>query len=37
MPAKEPLDVVRDTLIAARNIRHDSTIDVWLLDEGDDP
>ncbi|WP_256788514.1 glycosyltransferase family 2 protein [Frankia sp. AvcI1] len=37
VPAKEPLDVVRDTLIAARNIRHDSTIDVWLLDEGDDP
>ncbi|SNQ48220.1 Glycosyl transferase [Frankia canadensis] len=37
VPAKEPLDVVRDTLIAARNIRHDSTIDVWLLDEGNDP
>jgi cellulose synthase/poly-beta-1,6-N-acetylglucosamine synthase-like glycosyltransferase len=37
VPAKEPLDVVRDTLIAARNIRHDSVIDVWLLDEGNDP
>ncbi|CAO5188777.1 putative glycosyl transferase (Partial match) [Frankia sp. AiPs1] len=37
VPSKEPLDVVRDTLIAARNIKHDSTIDVWLLDEGNDP
>ncbi len=37
VPAKEPIDVVRDTLIAACNIRHDATIDVWLLDEGDDP
>ncbi len=37
VPSKEPIDVVRDTLIAARNIRHDSKIDVWLLDEGNDP
>ncbi|MCM3886166.1 glycosyltransferase family 2 protein [Frankia sp. R82] len=37
VPSKEPLDVVRDTLIAALNIRHDSIIDVWLLDEGNDP
>ncbi|MCK9875299.1 glycosyltransferase [Frankia sp. Ag45/Mut15] len=37
VPSKEPIDVVRDTLIAALNIRHDSMIDVWLLDEGNDP
>ncbi|MCK9903048.1 glycosyl transferase [Parafrankia colletiae] len=37
VPSKEPLDVVRDTLIAARNIRYGSPIDVWLLDEGNDP
>jgi hypothetical protein len=37
VPAKEPLDVVRKTLIAARRIRHDGLLDVWLLDEGDDP
>jgi cellulose synthase/poly-beta-1,6-N-acetylglucosamine synthase-like glycosyltransferase len=37
VPSKEPIDVVRDTLIAARNIRHDAPIDVWILDEGDDP
>ncbi|EFC80726.1 glycosyltransferase family 2 protein [Parafrankia sp. EUN1f] len=37
VPSKEPLDVVRDTLIAARNIRYSSPIDVWLLDEGNDP
>ncbi|WP_045876405.1 cellulose synthase catalytic subunit [Pseudofrankia sp. DC12] len=37
VPSKEPLDVVRDTLIAARNIQYERPIDVWLLDEGDDP
>jgi cellulose synthase/poly-beta-1,6-N-acetylglucosamine synthase-like glycosyltransferase len=37
VPSKEPLDVVRDTLIAARNVQYERPIDVWLLDEGDDP
>lgn len=37
VPSKEPLEMVRDTLAAARRIRHDGTFDVWLLDEGDDP
>ncbi|WP_250290565.1 glycosyltransferase family 2 protein [Frankia sp. CiP1_Cm_nod1] len=37
VPSKEPLDVVRDTLIAARQIRYGTPIDIWLLDEGDDP
>jgi cellulose synthase/poly-beta-1,6-N-acetylglucosamine synthase-like glycosyltransferase len=37
VPAKEPVDVVRDTLIAARRVRYSAPVDVWLLDEGDDP
>ena len=37
VPSKEPVDIVRPTLEAARRIRHDGTLDVWLLDEGDDP
>ncbi|WP_237703024.1 MULTISPECIES: glycosyltransferase family 2 protein [Protofrankia] len=37
VPSKEPLDVVRDTLIAARQIRYGTPIDIWLLDEGNDP
>lgn len=37
VPTKEPLDVVRDTLIAARQLRYSALIDIWLLDEGDDP
>ncbi|WP_322759833.1 cellulose synthase catalytic subunit [Frankia sp. Cr2] len=37
VPTKEPVDVVRDTLIAARQIRYGTPIDIWLLDEGDDP
>ncbi len=36
VPGKEPLDMVERTLVAARRIRHAGTIDVWLLDEGDD-
>ena len=37
VPSKEPLDVVRATLAAARHIRHAGQLDLWLLDEGDDP
>lgn len=37
VPSKEPLAVVRETLHAAKRIRHDGPFDVWLLDEGDDP
>ncbi|GAA2558008.1 glycosyltransferase family 2 protein [Pseudonocardia hydrocarbonoxydans] len=37
VPGKEPLEMVRATLQAARRIRHDGVFHVWLLDEGDDP
>ena len=36
VPGKEPLEMVERTLAAARRIRHCGTLDVWLLDEGDD-
>ncbi|MCB5165195.1 glycosyltransferase [Streptomyces bambusae] len=37
VPGKEPLAMVRATLAAAVRIRHEGHLDVWLLDEGDDP
>ncbi len=37
VPGKEPVAMVRATLEAARAVRHDGALDVWLLDEGDDP
>lgn len=37
VPGKEPLEMVRRTLTAALKIRHRGVLDVWLLDEGDDP
>lgn len=37
VPGKEPLELVMATLRAMRRIRHDGPVDVWLLDEGDDP
>ncbi len=37
VPGKEPIDMVRRTLEAARQMRHEGRLDVWLLDEGDDP
>jgi cellulose synthase/poly-beta-1,6-N-acetylglucosamine synthase-like glycosyltransferase len=37
VPSKEPIAVVRPTLEAARQIRHHGALDVWLLDEEDDP
>jgi cellulose synthase/poly-beta-1,6-N-acetylglucosamine synthase-like glycosyltransferase len=37
VPGKEPLEMVRETLAAARKIAYEGTLHVWLLDEGDDP
>ncbi|WP_300012409.1 glycosyltransferase family 2 protein [Pseudonocardia sp.] len=37
VPGKEPVEMVRATVAAARRIRHDGVFHVWLLDEGDDP
>jgi cellulose synthase/poly-beta-1,6-N-acetylglucosamine synthase-like glycosyltransferase len=37
VPDKEPLAMVRRTLEAAKRIEHAGHLDVWLLDEGDDP
>jgi cellulose synthase/poly-beta-1,6-N-acetylglucosamine synthase-like glycosyltransferase len=37
VPSKEPLQVVRRTLEAAKTMRYEGTLHVWLLDEGDDP
>lgn len=36
VPGKEPVDMARATLAAAREVRHDGVLDLWLLDEGDD-
>jgi cellulose synthase/poly-beta-1,6-N-acetylglucosamine synthase-like glycosyltransferase len=37
VPSSEPLSMVRATLEGAVQLRHDGPLDVWLLDEGDDP
>ena len=37
VPGKEPIELVMATLRAMKRIRHDGVLDVWLLDEGDDP
>jgi cellulose synthase (UDP-forming) len=37
VPASEPIEVVAHTLIGMRRLRHDGPVDVWILDEGDDP
>ncbi len=37
VPGKEPIAMVRATLTGAVALRHDGPLDVWLLDEGDDP
>ncbi|MFC5662499.1 glycosyltransferase family 2 protein [Kitasatospora misakiensis] len=36
VPAKEPLDIVEQTLSAMLEIEYDGEVDVWILDEGDD-
>jgi cellulose synthase (UDP-forming) len=37
VPGKEPVELVMTTLRAMKRIRHDGQLDVWLLDEGNDP
>jgi cellulose synthase/poly-beta-1,6-N-acetylglucosamine synthase-like glycosyltransferase len=37
VPSKEPFEIVEKTLKEAKKIRYKGTIDVWLLDEGNDP
>ncbi len=37
VPAKEPIEVVTTTLRAMRELIYDGFVDVWILDEGDDP
>jgi cellulose synthase (UDP-forming) len=36
VPGKEPLDVMTRTLEAMKRIQYPGTVDVWILDEGDD-
>ncbi len=37
VPSKEPLHVVERTLEAMLQVRYRGSVDVWILDEGDDP
>jgi cellulose synthase (UDP-forming) len=37
VPAKEPLDIAERTLRAMKQLHHEGNVDVWILDEGDDP
>ena len=37
VPSKEPISVVERTLRAMRKVRYRGQVDVWILDEGDDP
>ncbi|MEU0134359.1 glycosyl transferase [Streptomyces sp. NPDC006296] len=37
VPGRDALPAVRATLAAAVRVRHPGPLDVWLLDEGDDP
>jgi len=37
VPSKEPISVVERTLRAMRRVRYRGQVDVWILDEGDDP
>ncbi|MFT4218874.1 MAG: glycosyltransferase family 2 protein [Micropruina sp.] len=36
VPGKEPIEMAEKTLAAARRLAYEGTVDVWLLDEGDD-
>lgn len=36
VPSKEPIEIVERMLRAAKRIRYDGRVDLWLLDEGDD-
>lgn len=37
VPSKEPFEMVERTLRAMQQVKHNGQIDVWLLDEGNDP
>lgn len=37
VPSKEPFEMVQKTLRAMKKVRYAGQIDVWLLDEGNDP
>ena len=37
VPSKEPFEMVKRTLEAMKRVKHSGQIDVWLLDEGNDP
>lgn len=37
VPAKEPLDVVERSLKAMQKVRYPGQVDIWILDEGNDP
>jgi cellulose synthase/poly-beta-1,6-N-acetylglucosamine synthase-like glycosyltransferase len=37
VPSREPIAVVERTLRAMREVRYRGQVDVWILDEGDDP
>ena len=37
VPSKEPIDIVERTLRRMRQVAYCGTVDVWILDEGDDP
>jgi cellulose synthase/poly-beta-1,6-N-acetylglucosamine synthase-like glycosyltransferase len=37
VPSREPISVVERTLRAMRGVRYRGHVDVWILDEGDDP
>jgi cellulose synthase/poly-beta-1,6-N-acetylglucosamine synthase-like glycosyltransferase len=37
VPSKEPISVVERTLRAMREVSYRGQVDVWILDEGDDP
>ncbi len=36
VPSKEPFDVLKKTLKKMKQVRHKGTLDVWLLDEGNE-
>jgi cellulose synthase/poly-beta-1,6-N-acetylglucosamine synthase-like glycosyltransferase len=37
VPSREPFEMVKRTLEAMLQVKHDGPFDVWLLDEGNDP
>ena len=37
VPSREPISVIERTLRAMREVRYRGHVDVWILDEGDDP